>query len=351
MNKIQLITVGSTDFNYSHVEWLFNDYIDFQLYDPNKTYEKDSCIFIVSRPDYWNDSIIEQYLAVGFRLILVNLWEARPYFSPNKFADYQDNVLVLLGCQNPYNYGWQNVISVSKWFWYNESLMYTCDSRYHYDRYIPNRTNNHLFLMPMRRSKQFRNQVKERLTTFLGQAIYSYVEAWEDPINLPRYTESPIEKISPDRVFEPRWYDDTFFSVAVETAVDRQLDMEKEITGMRTEALPCDVFVTEKTFKPIAFQHPFLVCGMPGTLKFLQDNGFETYDNIFDETYDNVPFFENRLDIIYNNIENFNKEKYIDPLTKQKIKHNYDKFYDRSAVLNGVNTDLIQPMMEWIHAT
>jgi hypothetical protein len=351
MGRVNLIMIGSTDLNYSHVEWLFNDYFNFQVYDPNKTYNKNTCIFIISRPDYWNDSIIDQYLAQGFRLILANLWEARPYFLSSKFIEYQDNILVILGCQNPYSYGWKNVVSVSRWFWYNESLMYTCDSRCQYNNYTPNRTNNQLFLMPMRRSKQFRTQIKERLAPNLDRAIYSYVESWDDPRALPRYTKSNIEKIAPDRVFESAWYDDTFFTVAVETAVDRQLDMDSELTGMRTEALPCDLFVTEKTFKPIAFLHPFLVCGMQGTLKFLQDNGFETYDNIFDESYDSMPFFEDRLDIIYNNIVNFNKEKYLDLLTEQKIKHNYDRFYNRSAVLEGVNIDLIQPLMDWIHAT
>jgi hypothetical protein len=351
MNKIQLILIGPTDFNYSHVEWIFTDYFNFQLYNPTESYNKNNCIFVISRPDHWNDSIIKQYLAQGFRLILANLWEARPYFLADKFTDYQDNILVLLGCQNPYNYGWRNIVGVPRWFWYNESLMYTCDSRCLYDRYVPNRINSHLFLMPIKRSKKFRDQIRERLTPFLDCAIYSYVQSWEDSKNLPRYTASSIEKIAPDRVFEPQWYNDTFFSVVVETAVDRQLDVEKEIIGMRTEAFPCDVFVTEKTFKPIAFQHPFLICGMPGTLKFLQDNGFETYDNLFDESYDHMPFFENRLDTIYNNIENFSEEKYYDLLTEQKIKHNYDRFYNRSAVLEGVNTDLIQPLMEWINAT
>ena len=347
MAKVNLIMIGSTDLNYSHVEWMFNDHFNFQLYNPNDTYDKNNCIFIVSRPDYWHDSIIEQYLARGFRLILANLWEARPYFLPSKFSEYHDNILVLLGCQTPYDYGWKNVVGVARWFWFNESLMYTCNSLCQYNNYVPNRTNNHLFLMPMRRSKQFRNTVREILTPFLDRAIYSYVESWSDPQNLPRYTESSIERIAPDRVFEPRWYDDTFFSVVVETAVDRQLDMTCELTGMRTEAFPCDVFVTEKTFKPIAFSHPFLICGMPGTLEFLQANGFETYSNLFDETYDSMPFFEDRLDVIYNNIADFSTDKYYDSLTAEKVLHNRNHFYDRTRIIELFNEDVIKPILEF----
>jgi len=344
---IKLVTVGPTDFNYSHIEWMFRDHFTFSPFDPSATYIKNEHVFLVSRPDYWNDSIIDNYLSRGFRLILANLWEARPYFLPSKFANYQDNILVLLGCQNPYKYGWKNVVSVPRWFWYNESLMYTCDDRCQYYTYQPQRTNSRLFLMPMRRNKQFRKQIRERLTPYLDRAIYSYVETWENPVSLPRYTQSLIERTSPDRVFEPQWYDDTFFTVVVETAVDRQLDMECEITGIRTEAFPCDVFVTEKTFKPIAFSHPFLICGMQDTLKFLKDNGFETYDNIFDESYDNMPFLENRLDIIYNNIANFSIDKYYDSLTTEKTLHNRNHFYDRARIIELFNKDIITPILEF----
>jgi hypothetical protein len=90
---------------------------------------------------------------------------------------------------------------------------------------------------------------------------------------------------------------------------------------------------------------------MKGTLSFLKKNDFETFDHIFDESYDTLDFFDARLDIIYRNIKNFSKEKYIDPLTEQKIKHNYNRFYDRSAVLAGINLELLEPLMEWIHAS
>jgi hypothetical protein len=79
--------------------------------------------------------------------------------------------------------------------------------------------------------------------------------------------------------------------------------------------------------------------------------GFETYGHLFDESYDVEEFFEDRLEIVYNNIINFDCNGYLDPLTEQKIKHNYNKFYDRAQVLNGVNVEFITPTLEWIHAT
>jgi hypothetical protein len=257
---------------------------------------------------------------------------------------------VVLGCKQSFNYGWKNVLSVSRWFWYNESLWYTFDKNFQYQNYIPTRKNTKLFFMPIKRSKPFRTQVVEKLENFLDDAVWSYVERWNDGIHLPTREENPVARVGWDRQFEPNWYDDTYFTLAVESYVG-QTTVENEMKGIISDqAGPCELFVTEKTFKPIAYQHPFMVCGMKGTLAFLKETGFETYDHIFDESYDTLDFFDARLDALYDNIKNFNKEKYLDPLTEKKIKHNYDRFYDRSAVLAGVNTDLLEPMLEWINA-
>jgi hypothetical protein len=292
-----------------------------------------------------------RFLDQGFRLLIANLWEARPYVLAKDFQPYMDNILVLLGCKNPFNYGWKNVLSVPRWFWYNESLWYTCDKNFQYQNYTPTRNNTKLFFMPIKRSKPFRTQVVERLSGLLDDAVWSYVERWNDGLHLSTREENPVARIGWDRQFEPEWYDDTYFTLAVETYIG-QTTVENEIKGIVSDqASPCELFVTEKTFKPIAHQHPFMVCGMKGTLSFLKENGFETYDHIFDESYDTLDFFDARLEILHDNIKNFNKEKYLDPVTEQKIKHNYDRFYDRSAVLAGVNYELIEPMLEWINAT
>jgi hypothetical protein len=347
MGKINFVTVGPTDLNYSHIEWIFNKYFTFESYSPSKQYNKNNNIFVVSRLDHWHDNLIPQYLEQGYKLILANLWEARPYFLSNKFTPYLDNILVMLGCQTPYDYGWKNVVSIPRWFWLNESLWYTCESKLQYQKYIPQRNNSKLFFMPIRRAKKFRDRIVEKFAPYLDHSIYSYAEKWNEGRHLDINPNNPATKIRWDRVFEPSWYNDTYFSLVVETAVDRQLDLERERVGLRTEEYPCDLFVTEKTFKPIAFQHPFMVCGMQGTLQFLHDQGFETYDNIFDESYDSLPFFEDRLDVIYNNIVNFDRNKYYDRLTNEKIQHNYNLFYDRAKVLDYFIKDVINPIVEF----
>lgn len=337
MNKPRLIRVGWTDLNSSYLEWILSQYFILENYNQNINYDKD-CIFVVSRREYWNNTLHRQCLENNNKIILVNTWEAQPFFKNKNFIFNLDNVLVVIGCSNSQLNQWKHILTVPRWFWYNESLWYTCEDKMQYQNYIPDRNNSKLFFMPINRSKEFRTDIIDRLDTFLDNSIWSYAGRWNNGRHLNTKESNPVAKLAWDRQFETEWYNDTYFSVVVETAVKSDV------------ATPCGLFVTEKTFKPIAFQHPFIVCGMKSTLKFLKENGFETFDHIFDESYDDLDFFENRLDIIYNNIKNFDVSKYQDPLTEQKIKHNYNRFYNRQLVLDGVTKDLIEPMLEWINA-
>lgn len=349
MNKPKLVRVGWTDLNSSYLEWILQAYFELTVYDHNKQYTKND-IITVSRPEFYNKDILIKHLDQGNRVVLANLWEARPFMLVKDFEPYQDNILVILGCKNSFSYGWKNIINVPNWFWYNESLWYTCDNNFQYQNYKPNRINSKLFFMPIKRSKPFRDLIVDRFSGILDDAIWSYVERWCDGKHLVTREDNPVARIGWDRQFEPVWYDDTYFTTAVETYCG-QSNISDERNGITSdEQCPAKLFITEKTYKPIAHQHPFMILGMKGVLAHLQSLGFETYGHIFDESYDQLDFFEDRLKVVYNNIVNFNKEKYLEPLTEQKIKHNYHKFYDRTQVLSGVETELINPLLEWLNA-
>lgn len=46
--------------------------------------------------------------------------------------------------------------------------------------------------------------------------------------------------------------------------------------------------LTEKSLRPIACGKPFILAATPGSLRYLRSYGFETFDGIIDESYDNV---------------------------------------------------------------
>jgi len=64
------------------------------------------------------------------------------------------------------------------------------------------------------------------------------------------------------------------------------------------------IFLSEKTFKPIACCHPFVILGNKGSLKELRKLGFYTFDFLINETYDELDNIE-RLEAIEKIINDF----------------------------------------------
>lgn len=65
--------------------------------------------------------------------------------------------------------------------------------------------------------------------------------------------------------------------------------------------------ITEKTYKPIAFMQPFIIFAAPGTLAYLRSLGFKTFNQFWDESYDDILDHEVRFLTIMNLIERISK--------------------------------------------
>lgn len=113
---------------------------------------------------------------------------------------------------------------------------------------------------------------------------------------------------------KPYWpqYRDTVLSLVTETLVSDQL-----------------IYISEKTFKPILSKHVFVVLGSSGILETLKKIGFKTFDNIFDESYDNIQILEEKIDAISNLVSH---------LSKMDIK----KLYDQTRSIRDHNYNLIK---------
>lgn len=194
------------------------------------------------------------------------------------------------------------VLKHKLWFWVHE---------YYYN--IKNKINkiefNHnqkIFkgFMPIRLRRDFRTTITKKLP--LENFIWSY-----DDKKLPGDNTKDVN----DRLLLADWYNKTLFSVVVETS----------IAG--------EVFITEKTFKPIFCGHPFMIIAQPGALNFLKSNDFVTYNNLFDESYDDEPDLIKKLNIITDNINLCNLTKW-DEETNIRIQTNQKVFYDKSKVIS-----------------
>ena len=103
-------------------------------------------------------------------------------------------------------------------------------------------------------------------------------------------------------------------------------------------------FFSEKTFKPIAFKHPFILVARQNSLKLLRDSGYKTFDGIFNESYDSIEDDVERLNAIESEIARLNTLppiQWASLLTKLEpiVEHNY-KHYISSRRLAVYPNDL-----------
>jgi hypothetical protein len=66
------------------------------------------------------------------------------------------------------------------------------------------------------------------------------------------------------------------------------------------------IFISEKTFKPIASSHPFIILGNGNSLEELKNMGYETFSKWIDESYD-TQTHEDRIDTIIQTIKEIDK--------------------------------------------
>jgi hypothetical protein len=95
-------------------------------------------------------------------------------------------------------------------------------------------------------------------------------------------------------------------------------------------------YLTEKVFKPIVLQQPFVLVAPRGCLSYLKSYGFKTFDRWWDESYDQIRDNNQRLQSIaqiVNNIAEMDWEDLYRMRTEmtQVLQHNRKLFYGRFA--------------------
>lgn len=116
---------------------------------------------------------------------------------------------------------------------------------------------------------------------------------------------------------DTKYYENSFLSVITETGFFDPLLFD---------------YLTEKSFKPLAMGHPFLLLSTYKSLANLKNLGFETCSSIFDESYDDKDIGNIRLESVFLEIlkiYNKPKDEIYDMYNtiKPVLKHNYEHFW------------------------
>lgn len=97
-----------------------------------------------------------------------------------------------------------------------------------------------------------------------------------------------------------------------------------------TETVTCPkIFLSEKTWKPIASGQLFLILGNPGTVKHLRDQGIDCFDDIIDHGYDAIEDTRERISTLHESVNTLLKQDLhnINLLTKQRRTKNAELFW------------------------
>ena len=150
---------------------------------------------------------------------------------------------------------------------------------------------------------------------YLSKCIDEYFKNIPTDIGFSTYSLEPNLGTS----FLLEEYNKTFISLVTETNINKDI-----------------LFISEKTYKPIFAQQPFIIMGNPNTLEYLRSIGFKTFGDWWDESYDNELDFKKRMYKIINIVESL-CSKSLDELTQIRIDmkdiliHNYKLFITLEA--------------------
>jgi hypothetical protein len=307
MSKLKVIHANPvSSFGSAWLKPIFDQYLEFEVWDPKQTYDKNTLFYLncLDFPETNNvlPASVDQLVDRGFRVFIDNLWEVDPGPVPNTLR-----------------------VCCSEWFWFNESLWY---QHLGYDQYQPQYNSKYLSLMPMNRQRFHRTQFLDMLGSLVDNMLWSYVEQGRQ---LPN--DRDMDDWSTQRYFNPDWYNECYMSMVVESFV-------------RPRSKYTPIFITEKTFKPLAFQHPFLVYGNRRTLKTLQSWGFETFGNLWDERYDDIVDEQQRCHDVIEILKQLKIQSY-DAETLKRLRHNRDHFFNRELVIDKIIKQIICPIIEY----
>lgn len=102
--------------------------------------------------------------------------------------------------------------------------------------------------------------------------------------------------------------------------------------------------LTEKILRPIACAQPFLLCATAGSLRYLKSYGFETFDSVWSEDYDQIKDSQSRLENLVTTmktIQNWDPPTRANKLAqaRQIAKRNQQRFFSKEF-LNTILQEL-----------
>lgn len=316
MPKIKLLYHPDkwSDLHSAFLESLWDHNVERIPIDATASYSAtDHIVFTHVLDTDWTQEWIQQ----GFRVIVDNTWESHTVPQIPESAQVK----------HLYHFDWHRVVEP---IWY-QTLGYTS--------YEANPCIDKSFLMLMHLKKPHRTAIYESLKPVLDTAIYSYVGAG---VPLQNSIDCATTDQGWQRYINKDWYDRTAFSLVVETHVNTNETNHKP-------------WLSEKIYKPIAFEHLFVVWAAVGFLQSLRSMGFKTFAHVIDESYDLIEDNAQRLSAVCDVVKDLVKKIQDNPEylrtseTIDILRHNRELFYRRDLVDQDFKSNIIDKIQEFFN--
>lgn len=321
---------------------LFKDAeITFEHYNPDEKYS-DKDIFYFNWGEYLTENIKEKFkdnlCIIGGSEAYSTQFKDAHIDDPNKlflYSSVKPNVNPVDAFLYPIP---NNIIFIEKYWWYTTYFCsvdadYRCNNEINFN--LPKLTKKFLMQIRTVENRYWRLEFYGALIDHINDSLVSRVDIGKsldshklkDPYNLDILMKA-----------NPLWYSSTHFSIILETYIDDNFP----------------IFITEKTFKPLANKHPFMLVANKGSLQKVKSWGFESFENLFDESYDRISndlgYNVEKIKIIKKNVDMFDYSKSYDSLTLEKIEHNRNLFYNRKEMMNNYIREIVVPISDWINS-
>lgn len=318
-----LVSENKTIFQSWYLEDIWEKYFNIEIIDLNKDYDTRSTVVCSDQSEFVDKTNVNEckLASKGIRHIIDHCWDS---WNSN-LDNYADFVL------RP-----KDFIRINESIWYKGLG---------YDKIELHSRPNFDFLLLMNKKNSWRTKLYERLFPVLDNNVYSYVE---NNISLQNAKDQEFNDTTWQRYIDPNWYTSTRFSIVSESQVYKYI-VKGLKKGTYLGSIPN---VSEKTIKPCAFKHPYIVWGQTGTLEWQRRQGFETFDHCIDESYDSIEDTNIRFEKLIEQIDLCINDKTIftDTITQQKIEHNYNHFYNKKIVMELFQEQMVDPLMEFIES-
>jgi hypothetical protein len=313
------------------------DGTDFELFDPEVQYPADT-VFYYDLYGPGHEHIVK-HLQQGYRVIFDAKNEHYVQWSMMyvlySFLQHPGQGCFVVSGHAPNPLPGVKIIATPYWYW----IMDQYDLAQHNVDQIRWQAAEHKkkFFMSLGQQRVERDYLFDNLGDLLNNSIHSYQ---------PRGIELPDdwpETNRKQRYINPNWMHSTAFTLAAETFVDQSRTTGFSLTQQD------HLFLTEKSYKPLAAQHPILSVATPGTVASIRSQGFETFPELFDESYDTITDWKQRVQKIISIVSEFDTNSVNQPSVLQKLQHNQNRFFDRSITKQLALTTIQQPMFEFIN--